>query len=575
MQNPKTNNMKSFSRLALLFIAVAFVFTSCSNKNDIGKMIPKNAMFVLHINSKSLRQKLTWDDIKQTSWFQKASAGDNTKEWMKKLLDNPQTSGIDLNGDLILFASKGASPDGQIVLEGSVKSESDFGQFNKNLDSSATIKKDGDLSVLAIKDEAVVAWNSKHFAYAFNAGAARSKLNEMNPMGNQNNMSPLVDNTETLSAACKNVFSLKSDSSLAADEKFTDLLKENGDIHGWVNAEEIAKSSSAMGMVGMLKLDVFLKDNISTYTVNFDNGKIDINQKGYAGKEFSDFLKKYSGQSVNTDMIKNIPSQNVMGVFAMNFKPEGIKELIKLTGMDGFLNMYSGQVGFTLDDFVKANKGDIMLALSDLNLQNISAGNSGDSSMNYSFKKPDMNFIFSVAIGDKASFQKLVAAGKKITGDMGKAEDTSISYGQNDKLFAVSNHQHFLNDYLASNANNKFDFIDKLSGHPIGLYIDIHKILTTVVTEKEPKPDDKLIMDESLKLWNNVYATGGDFKDGAMTGNIEINFIDQNTNSLKQLNHYFDVIAQTEMAKKEKEKSQMNNTDSLIIPPPMDSVGHK
>ncbi|MDQ2863140.1 MAG: DUF4836 family protein [Bacteroidota bacterium] len=509
--------------------------------------------------------------MKQTTWFQKASAGDNTKEWMKKLLENPQTSGIDLDGDLVLFASKNPGTDGQIVLEGSVKNESDFGQFNKNLDSSATIKKDGELNVLAIKDDAVVAWDSKHFAYAFNAGAAKSKLNEMNPMGNQNNMSALVDNTETLAAVCKHVFSIKADSSLAGDEKFTNLLKENGDIHGWMNTEEIAKSSSAMGMVGMLKLDVFLKDNISTYTVNFDNGKIDVSQKGYAGKEFSDFLKKYSGKSVNTDMIKDIPSQNVLGVFAMNFKPEGIKELIKLTGMDGFLNMYAGQMGFNLDDFVKANKGDIMLALSDLNLQNMSAGNLGDSSMNYSFKKPDMNFIFSVAIGDKASFQKLVEAGKKITGDMGKAGDTSISYGQNDKLFVVSNHQHFLNDYLAGNTNNKFDFVDKLSGHPIGLYVDIHKILATVAAEKESKPGDKLIMDESLKLWNNIYATGGDFKDGAMTGNFEINFIDKNTNSLKQLNHYFDVIAKTEMAKKEEKTS----VDSLMMPPPIDTVGHK
>ena len=126
------------------------------------------------------------------------------------------------------------------------------------------------------------------------------------------------------------------------------------------------KSSSSLGMLGMLKLDVFFKDNISTYTVNFDNGKIDIDQKGYAGKEFSDFLKKYSGGSINTDMIKNIPSQNVLGVVAMNYKPEAIKDLIKLIGMDGMLNSYSDKIGFNLDDFVKANKGELMLAFTDL-----------------------------------------------------------------------------------------------------------------------------------------------------------------------------------------------------------------
>ena len=61
----------------------------------------------------------------------------------------------------------------------------------------------------------------------------------------------------------------------------------------------------------------------------------------------------------------------------------------------------------------------------------------------------------------------------------------------------------------------------------------------------------------------------------ALTGHTEINFIDQNTNSLKQLNHYFDTIAKVIKEKKDKEKSDMNNMDSLMMPPPIDTVGHK
>lgn len=556
--------MKSFFRLTLIFCGAAFLFSSCSKKNDEGKMIPKNAMFVVHLNTKSLLEKLSWDDVKQTNWYKQAYTDTATKTWMKKLLDNPENSGIDLDGGLVFFVQKNPGTNGEIVLEGRVKNENDFGQFNKNLDSTATIRKEGDLNMLTLKDESVVAWNDKHFAYAINAGAAKSKFNSWNDTsGNQSNIAPLADKSVALSAVCKNLFSLKSDSSLAGNEKFTNLLKEKGDIHAWINTEEIMKSSPSLGMLGMLKLDVFLKDNISTYTVSFDNGKINVHQKGYAGKEFSDFLKKYSGENINTDMIKNIPSQNLFGVFAMNFKPEGIKELIKLTGMDGFLNMYTGQIGFNIDDFVKANKGDIMLALTDLKMKTDSFNS-----------KPDMNFLFSVSIGDKPSFQKIVDAGKKISGQMG-GNDTSISYGQNDKVFAVTNHQHFLNDYLAGNANSKYDFIDKLSGHPIALFIDVHKILSVFTAEKKNNADNELMMNESLKLWNNVIATGGEFKDGGITGNTEINFIDQSTNSLKQLNHYFDVIAKIEMAKKEKEKSEMKITDSLIMPPPIDTVGHK
>ncbi len=567
--------MKSFLRLTL-FVGAAFLFSSCSKKNEEGKMIPKNAMFVVQLDTKSLKEKLTWDDIKQSYWYGQLythlqeNNGTPTAQ-VKQILDNPDKTGIDLNGNLIFFVAKNSGSDGELVLEGSIKNGDDFASFNKTMDSSATVKKDGDLNMLTLHEGAVVAWNDKHFVYAFDAGEAKSKFNPMNNgASNQSNVAPLVDKSLSLASVCKNIFSLKSDSSLADNEKFSNLLKEKGDIRTWINSEEIMKSSSSLGMLGMLKLDVFFKDNISTYVVNFDNGKINMDHKGYAGKEFSDFLKKYSGGSINTDMIKTIPSQDILGVLALNYKPEAIKDLIKLIGMDGMLNSYSDKIGFNLDDFVKANKGDLLLAFTDLSMNKTA---STDSTIP-SFTKPDFNVLFSVSIGDKSSFQKLVDAGKTISGEMGK-NDTSIAYGQNDKLFAIANHQHFLNDYLAGNANNKYDFMDKISGHAVGVYIDIHKILSALSTEKMDDPDHKQIMDASLNLWNNIYVTTGDFKDNALTGHTEINLIDQNTNSLKQLNHYFDTIAKVVKEKKEKEKSEMNNTDSLMIPPPIDTVGHK
>lgn len=570
--------MKSFIRPAILFISAAILFTSCSKKNEEGRMIPKNAMFVFELNTKSLKEKLTWDDIKNSNWYNIALAHyqehyGTTNSGIKKIFDNPANSGIDLNSNLVFFIDKNPGTDNEIVLEGTIKNADDFGVFNKSMDSSATIKKDGDLNILTLRGKAVVAWNDKHFVYAFDAGNARPGFPPISGANNQSNVAPLVDKSISLSSTCKNLFSLKPDSSLAENEKFTKLLKEKGDIHAWVNSEEIMKSSSSLGMLGMLKLDVFFKDNIGTYTVNFDNGKIDINHKGYAGKEFSDFLEKYSGGSINTGMIKTIPSQNVAGVLAMNYKPEAIKELIKLMGMDGMLNMFTDKIGFNLDDFVKANKGDLILAVSDLSMKN-KAETPGDSAITSAFNKPDFNILFSVSIGDKASFQKLLDAGKKIGGEMGR-NDTSIAYGQNDKVFAITNHQHFLNDYLAGNANNKYDFTDKLSGHPVGLYIDIHKILSALSDEKMNNGDDKQIIDASLNLWNNIYVTTGDFRNNALTGHTEINLIDQNTNSLKQLNHYFDTIAKVEKEKMDKEKSETKTTDSLIIPPPIDTVGHK
>ena len=56
--------------------------------------------------------------------------------------------------------------------------------------------------------------------------------------------------------------------------------------------------------------------------------------------------------------------------------------------------------------------------------------------------------------------------------------------------------------------------MDKFTGHPINVFIDIHKILSVFAAEKKNNPDNELIMNESLKLWNNIYVTAGEYREG-------------------------------------------------------------
>ncbi|MDQ2718518.1 MAG: DUF4836 family protein [Bacteroidota bacterium] len=564
--------MKTILRLVFAFCAFAFLFSSCSKKSNVGKMIPNTAMFVAQINTKSLNEKVSLNDIKQTSWYKKVYSDSSAPEWRKKILDNPEASGIDLNSGLTFFVDKASGSDFYMALEGTLKSEKDFEQFNKNFDSAQTVRKSGDLSLITFKDKNVVAWNDNHFVYLMSSFSNPSSMYQMNDSSNQQQPNLPVDRSAELSAISIKLFSLNSDSSLEKNEKFASLLDETGDLHFWQNTEQIMKSSPSMGMLGMLKLDAFFKDNISTYTVNFDMGKIEVNQKGYAGKELTDLMKKNLVGKINTDMIKNIPSQNVFAVFASNFKPEGIRELLKLTGTDGFVNMYAQQRGFTLDDVVKSNNGELMVAFTDFKMKSDSfnykdnSGNGPTGSGNFS--KPDFNFIFSLGIGDKASLQKLINAGKKMGSQFGK--DSMVNNDMNDKTFAVSNSTVFAKQYLAG-GNNKYDFTDKISGHPIGMFIDFHKIISALATGNSTNPESKQMIDQSLKIWNNLYVTGGDYTDGAFTAKTEINLVDQNTNSLQQLNNYFNEMYQLHEAKKSND-AHGHNLDSLLTPPPIDTV---
>ncbi len=253
-------------------------------------------------------------------------------------------------------------------------------------------------------------------------------------------------------------------------------MKETGDIHVYQNTDAMINNSPCNGNVGYAKTGCFYKRKSSTYTINFDNGKIDVSQKLFVSQELTDIVKKYMGNSVDMDMIKKIPSNNVLGLLAFNFKPEGITEMIKLTGIDGMINSYTQPMGFNLDDFSKATNGNWLLAFTDLNISD-------------SMHHPEFNYIFSAGIGNKASLEKILTAAKKTTSQMGK--DSMINYVMNDKLFAQSNHTSFANQYLNGNSNTSFDFADKISGHPVAFYFDIHKLLSQFSSWDITKPGQK------------------------------------------------------------------------------------
>ncbi|MBA2251048.1 MAG: DUF4836 family protein [Chitinophagaceae bacterium] len=548
-------------KLTALVMCFALIITSCKKTSDQGKMIPKNAIVVVHVDSKSLLSKVSWDEIKQTNWYKEISSDTSVTGWKKQLLENPENSGIDIKGGFVFFYQKSnAADDGQAVFEGNVKDAKAFEQFNKNLDPASTSVKDGDVTMLTLKNKSVVGWNASKFVYVVSTPSTKGMPYGVDTL---NVPAPPVNVTDKLSAVCKRLFALNPDSSLAKNEKFANLLSEAGDVHYWQNTEQIMNSIPQMGMLGMLKLDVFFKGNVSTATANFDNGKININQKMYAGKELTDMIEKYGGSKINTDMIKNIPSQNVTGLLVVNFKPEGIKEIIKLTGMDGMANMFLSQQGLTLDDFVKATKGDMLFAVTDLQLKKDPLGRDTLNGMSDNQNsKPDASYLFSLSIGDKASLDKIISAGKKMT-----ASDTpSVKLVENDKYFVMGNKPENMSKYL-SGGNSIFPFMDKLSGHPIAGFIDINKILTTVNMHPMGDSSNKAVMDASVKMWDNIYFMGGEMKDGALVMNTEINLLDKNTNSLKQLNQYFDNIAKVMMEKEKREKANQVTFDTIGAPP--------
>lgn len=554
--------MKLFRLNIFAAFVVLALLVSCGKTNKQGKLIPKDAVMVLHLNGKSLNEKLPWDELKTNVLFAQLIADSSVPATFKRALENPDNSGIDIKTDILVFMLKD-SAGAYVAVEGTVKDAAKFKSFNLDLSEGGSESETNGVSYIA-KAPMCVGWNKEKFVYILNAPQLGNNISFGNT--GSGGMTDITSSRD-LGATCRSVFDLKESASLAKDEKFSDLMKKDGDIHFWLNAEQAQKGAQSIAALSMIKMDKIYEGSYTVATANFNEGKLDIDYKTYAGPAIKDVLKKYAGGNLDESMLKRLPAKDVAMALAFHFKPEGIKELLKVMELEPLINMGLAFVGFSLDDFIKANKGDIMLAISDFRMKTDSVSYKGkddqDEYIVTSEPKPD--FIFAAGVNDKDAFGKLIKAAQK----MGSFSDSAvsegkISYNTNNNLFAISNSKDNVDKYLAGGSNN-FDFISKISGNPFGAYFNVQTLMKAYVNEATKDSSDRIIYDASLKFWDNIYMTGGDYSDGGISYKMEINLLDKKTNSLKQLNQYLAKVAEVMQAKRKAEELRWKSIEPVMM----------
>ena len=558
--------MKSAIKNLLTLILPALLISSCGkSKKTADVLIPGNAAMVFHINAASLSSKLSWNEIKNSDWFKMASKEGPEDEFAKKILDDPENSGIDLKGDMYFFIQMHGS-DAYMVFQGKLKDGAVFETTVKKIAKHREVKKDGNLNYAA-DDKGCVSWNKDRFIVVFNS---ENFMGMRNQFGGRKRS---VITEDSILNYAKQLYSLKKSNSIGDDSRFASLLDEKGDMHFWFNAGLYMQGLMPMGLGDLFKATSLMQGNVTGYTMNFDNGKITASSKSWYNKELVSFMKKYKPGNINTDMLKRISGQNVSMVIAMNYPPEGLKEFMKLLGVDGVVNGFMGRIGFSLDDFVKANKGDLLFAVSDFTVQDktITYDYGGLEPYSYTSSKPDAKILFATSINDKPSFDKMVDILQNEIGKEGQTEELDkIKYSIKDNWFVAGNAQDAVDGFAAGNKTDHA-FISKISGHPMGGYIDIQKILGGIQTKKAD--NFKTVLSGGGNIWDNIIFYGGDLKDGAHTGYFEINMIDKNTNSLKQFNNFISTLAKSARNERENDMSERDYPKmkdiEVALPPPM------
>jgi hypothetical protein len=230
------------------------------------------------------------------------------------------------------------------------------------------------------------------------------------------------------------------------------------------------------------------------------------------------------------------------------------------------------EAGFSVDEFIKANDGNLFFSLNDFNIKKVEKSFEGfdGEPITYSSTEPDGKLLFGAAVKEKNAFQKMMEVAKKmLTGKAGMSEEdlSKVPYELKDKWFLSGNDSAQLKNYGTKQTDHAF--INKIKGHPFGLYVNITSFIKGSTAELGEDALTKSISDLSLKFWKEIVMTGGEFKNGASVSKITLTLGDENTNSLKSLNQYFGSIAKIakdEEARQEKEWETMEPVDSVATP---------
>jgi hypothetical protein len=137
------------------------------------------------------------------------------------------------------------------------------------------------------------------------------------------------------------------------------------------------------------------------------------------------------------------------------------------------------------------------------------------------------DLLFATSLNSDTSFKK--------AGDIVKKAFPGAASTVQNNWFLLGNSPATISHFFAPNTNPVVS--QKLGGHPLGVYIDIQKGLEQWNTHGL---DSALLQQINLSksFWRDIVSNGGEFRDGCINFDTNVNLADGSTNSLKQLAKY-------------------------------------
>jgi hypothetical protein len=559
--------MKTMFRLAFIALVAVMLFSSCKSKSPKQTtLIPKDAMVVFVVDQDAMSEKLKKGNYKLDESIEKIFVAIDSSKG-KKMFTDAQNAGVNYKEKMFGFVTQKGNPKAtqisSVNLIAALNDASKFETFLKAQEEfkGKEVKKAKDYSYIQLDGNGCISWTAD---LAMFTGFVVNQMGGYDAASGTYKEPATINKVEELKKLVEGFYSLKDADKVSSVKAFSEMLNEKADAYMF------ASSSSSINALSMMpfqlpKLEELLKDNYSTTLINFEEGKITAKGSYHFNDRLNSLMKQYGSSSVKPSALENFPAQNVNAAMLMSFKPEMVGGLVKELELETLANAGLSQMGISMQDIYKCLKGDVAVALGDFSM-----------SQNGGFMgAPSMKYLLAAEVGDKASLDKVLATAVQSQAlennggvyTLNKAMPTPMLYVRIDaKNIIVASDEATYTQYAAKTATSNLskDFVGKLSGKSMAMYLNINSFLTAFAPMASSDAHGKIIMDKALATFNDATIFADNIADGKLKSSAEFTMKDTKQNSLVSIADFFKTTFE-EVKKGDAERKARYSTPEMMM----------
>jgi hypothetical protein len=406
--------MKNFLRTSVWMLLLAAIFSSCSSKAPKeAKYIPKDASFVFIADPQQMEEKLQKGGISVDSLIARLFKNEPADSKDRAEFDDfTKNSGIDWESKLFIFVQQKTHPDKSSTnifnVLGGLKDVAKLEAYLQKHEEfkAKPIQKEKDFNYIVQKDGTVFSWNRDQLLVS--VGTHQSKFSFDSITGEPGSI-PSFDVTAEVKQEVTRYYTQKLSESMADVKPFTSMFKDKAD--GYI----FSSSNGAMAGLSMLpfnipKLEELMKDNYSTATLTFEDGKILMKSTAYTNPMVTNLMKQYASPTVDLSLVERFPASKINGFMLFAVNPGIIGGVLKQLEVEGLVNSFLQKSGLAAEDIYKAFKGEMALAVADLGMTGVEPQMKTDERSMVK-KQPWGKILLNAPVGDKTAFFKLMDKG--------------------------------------------------------------------------------------------------------------------------------------------------------------------